>query len=316
MASAACKPPPGALDRPGETGAVRVDVGVFLIDVSAVDDAEQSFTADLFVSLRWRDPRLGATVAGCRLPFGKIWHPQLDIVNRRFAKRFYEESVQVDGNGEVSYRQRLQGEFSSAVDLRHFPFDRQELSVTIASFGYGPEDVELVVDEPRTGRRQTFSVAGWRLGETEARLGTERLEIQERDLVRLDLLIEAERDVGFYLWKIFLPLTLIVFMAWTVFWIDPSQLGPQIGVSTASVFTLIAFLFSLTHLMPRVSYLTRADRFVLLSTVLVFLALAEAILTSRLAQRGHQQLSLRLDHWARATYPLLFALLAWRTLSW
>ena len=33
-------------------------------------------------------------------------------------------------------------------------------------------------------------------------------------------------------------------MAWTVFWIDPKEIGPQVGVSTASVLTLIAFQYA------------------------------------------------------------------------
>ena len=55
----------------------------------------------------------------------------------------------------------------------------------------------------------------------------------------------AERMFGFYFWKLFVPLSLIVAMASIVFWIDPQNLGPQLGVSTASVFTLIAFLISM-----------------------------------------------------------------------
>jgi len=103
---------------------------------------------------------------------------------------------------------------------------------------------------------------------------------------------------------------LIVFMAGSVFWIDPTELGPQIAVATASVFTLIAFLFSLGYLLPRVSYLTRVDQFVLGSTLLVFSAFGEAILTSKLAREGNPSLSGTIDRWARGIYPAVFAALA------
>jgi len=106
-----------------------------------------------------------------------------------------------------------------------------------------------------------------------------------------------------------MPLGLIVFMAWTVFWIDPKHLAPQIGVSTATVFTLIAFQLGLGRFLPRVSYLTRADKFLLGATGLVFLALGEAIMTSKLADSDREKLSRRIDLWSRWTYPALFALL-------
>ena len=52
-------------------------------------------------------------------------------------------------------------------------------------------------------------------------------------------------------------------MSWAVFWINPRYLPAQVGVSTSAVLTLIAFQFSLGYLLPKVSYLTRADRFVM-----------------------------------------------------
>ena len=98
-------------------------------------------------------------------------------------------------------------------------------------------------------------------------------------------------------------------MAGTVFWIDPSEMAAQLGISTASVLTLIAFQFSLGHLLPRISYLTRADKFVLGSTILVFLALAEATITGRIAKSGRQELSLKIDRWSRLIYNVLFVVI-------
>ena len=93
-------------------------------------------------------------------------------------------------------------------------------------------------------------------------------------------------------------------MSWSVFWIDPAQLSPQIGLSTSAVLTLIAFQFSLAYMLPRLSYLTRADRFVLGAAFLVFAALAEAVATSYLARRKKEQLANWIDRTARWVFPL------------
>ena len=98
-------------------------------------------------------------------------------------------------------------------------------------------------------------------------------------------------------------------MAWSVFWIDPSQIGAQIGLSTATVFTLVAYRFSLGYLVPRVSYFTRMDTFVFLSTLLVFLALAGAVTTAKFAFDGKQHLAKRVDRWFRVIYLILFAII-------
>ena len=87
-------------------------------------------------------------------------------------------------------------------------------------------------------------------------------------------------------------------------------------VGTASVFTLIAFLLGLRVVLPRVPYLTRMDELVLGATVLVFLALLEVIVTSRMAQQDQLQRAQRIDRYARWMYPLAFVALLAYTLKW
>jgi hypothetical protein len=55
----------------------------------------------------------------------------------------------------------------------------------------------------------------------------------------------ASRLAQYYLLKVILPLLLIVMMSWTVFWIDPTNGGPQISVAVTSMLTLIAYRFSI-----------------------------------------------------------------------
>jgi hypothetical protein len=305
-----------ATTRPDPEGIpTKVAVGIYIIDVAGVDDVRQTFTADFYFTLRWRDARLstearGRSLAECSLRPAEIWHPLVDIFNQRNVKKYLEDVVQIDAKGGVIYKQRFFGDLSLPVDLRYFPFDSQVLPINVASFRYGPDEVVFVMDEYRTGQVKTFSVAGWSIELGQAQITAEYIAPQDRSLSRINYQLKAQRHTGFYLWKVLVPLMLIVFMAGGVFWIDPTELGPQIAIATASVFTLIAFLFSLGYLLPRVSYLTRMDQFVLGSTLLVFLALGEAIVTANLARGGNQSLSRAIDRWARAIYPALFATVA------
>jgi hypothetical protein len=58
-----------------------------------------------------------------------------------------------------------------------------------------------------------------------------------------------------------------------------------------------------------VSYLTLLDYFILGSTVLVFMALLEVVITSGLAQAGRTEQAHRLQRTARFVFPLLFGLM-------
>ena len=296
-----------------------VAVGVYLIDVSGIDDVKQTFTADVYGTMSWHDARLsdkalGSSLEGCSIELNEIWHPQINIINQRTFPRFYEDTVKIDNEGNVIYRKRFIGEFSSPVDLKDFPFDSQGLNVSLTSFRYGPDEVSFSVDRQRTGRLEGFSITEWSVDLGEPRISSVHIAPQDRDLSRIDFSLIAKRHAGFYLWKVLLPLALIVLMAWTVFWIDPNEVGAQIAISTASVLTLIAFQISFGYLLPRVSYFTRADMFTFGSTILVFYALAEGILTTRLAKAGRQRISLLIDRISRLGYLALLGGLIFFTL--
>ena len=126
---------------------------------------------------------------------------------------------------------------------------------------------------------------------------------------RLVFSLAVVRQRGYYVWKIFVPLSLIVFMSFAVFWIDPRHLAAQITIGTSSVLTLIAFQLSLAHLLPELSYLTRADQFAMGSMALVFLAFGEAVCTGFMADKRRKALARKMDLASRWLFPLGFLIL-------
>lgn len=301
--------------RPGVGhGPTPVQVGVFLIDVVEIEDARQSFTASLFFEIDFQDSRLAdPTAPGVRtFSLGEIWWPDLGLVNRRSLQILFPHVFRVDRQGNVSYRQRVYGDFSATLHLRSFPFDTQKLPIEVASNTLGPEEIALSVNKDKTGRFDSLSLAGWSVLSE----GLDELPHQGKDqgLARLVFGLTASRQTAFYRWSILVPLGFIVLMAWAVFWIDPQFLPPQVGLSTAATFALIAFRFNLSTILPKVDYMTYLDEFVLACTVLVFLALGQAIATGRLAKRGQEALANRIDVWSRSFYLVAFIVLSAVTL--
>ena len=96
-------------------------------------------------------------------------------------------------------------------------------------------------------------------------------------------------------------------MAWTVFWLDPEAWWPQIGIATVAAFTLVAFVIALRNSLPPVPYLARLDQLILGLTVLVFIALAEVIVTCHLTQTAHVALAERIDAYFRWIYIAPFS---------
>jgi hypothetical protein len=127
---------------------------------------------------------------------------------------------------------------------------------------------------------------------------------------RLTYYIEAQRNAQYYVLTMFLPMSLIVFMSWTVFWLQPEIVPARIGISTASIFSLLALGFSIRLSLPAVSYMTRADLFVIGCTLLIFVALGVAVIGSRWASSDRMEKALQLNAVARWVYVGLFGLVA------
>ena len=287
-------------------------VGMVLADLVALDDVEQSFTVDLTLALRWSDPRLadparGSSLSVCALPLDQVWMPVVQFQGVRRLDKHYQDVTGIDSAGTVTHAQRLSLDVAVPLDLRDFPFDQHMLAVEVNPVFSSLDEVDFAVLHELTGADEGVSLTGWTLGSPVASVETEyapRLQI-DRVLFRLE--VEATREAGFYVWKAIVPLTLIIFMSWAVFWVDPQQVGPQIALAATSMLTLIAFQFAFADLLPRISYLTRADRFIMSSSALVFLALVEAVAASTLARQNRAELANRMDQAARVVFPVVLA---------
>lgn len=82
----------------------------------------------------------------------------------------------------------------------------------------------------------------------------------------------------------------------------PALETARFSIRSAAV---VAYLFAITVLLPRVPYVTRMDRFILLSTFLVFAGLIQTVANSVIMRRRKKELVERVDRWSRAVYPLL-----------
>ena len=292
-------------DRPDPDGTpTEVTVGFYVIDLHEIDDAQQVMVADAMFWMEWRDPRL-EDHAGCRISQEAIWHPRLRVVNRRSISTTEPDLFIIGEGGTVTYRQRGYGQFSTPLNLRNFPLDRQVLPVRIVA-AYSPDEVVLRVAENLTGRQDTLSLVGWTADDVSWNIGTYYFAPQQRHLAALTFTIPVARKAGYFFWKMIVPLSIVVFMSWAVFLIHPDIAPARIGLSATALLTIFAYQFVLSSLLPHVSYLTRLDRYFVGASILVFLALVQAVSTVAVHRSGRPELALKLSRRARILFPGLF----------
>ena len=299
-----------------ETPVREIAILIYLADVVEIAGSDQSFFADVFIRALWHDPELeGAFEEARDLELDDVWNPRLIVMNRRDGTPSLPEVVRVRPDGTVSYLQRITGRFSAPMDLRDFPFDRQEFHIWIVALSRAGERVELVPDTTAVVLRpEHLSISDWSVGEPTLRSHEFHATPDATPLPGLELVVQAQRLLGYYVIQVLIPLVAIVLMAWTVFWIDPSVVPTRVGVVVTTMLTLIAYRFMLANLVPRLSYLTRFDYFMLGATTLVIAALFAMAGTAFLRSQGRDAAVRKIDRAGRLLFPLAFvafSLLVW-----
>ena len=301
-------------ERPGEGGPpTEVSLGVFVMDINEIDDVSQRFNVDMFVTAIWLDPRLALPEEQRSgqirtIPLDEIWTPRGLVVNDRGLTPHLALSASVDATGNVIYRQRFSGELAADLTFSDFPYDSQRLPIDIVSYQYSPEELRITTLPGTRANIDSFSAEGWKFRSFGSEVGVFELPETGVTLPHLRVFVDADRDGRYYVLTMFLPMSLIVFMAWTAFWIQPNVVPPRIAISTGSIFSLIALGFSIRLSLPRVSYVTRADIFLLGCMFLVFIALGIAVIGSRWAGADKLEQAVRLNAATRWIYLLLFGL--------
>ena len=304
------------IDRPeAEKGPTQVFVGIWIVDITNIDSAQQNFTADIAVVLRWKDVRLAHTGTGlAHYALDQIWTPRVGIANEtNSVVRKFPESAEVEPDGTVLYRQRYVGSFTQPLRLQSFPFDRQDFGIQFVAIRYQPDEVAFVPDEnwirdgvpQAAGMSPSVTLADWTVERWDAKASVYTLtpRMQYSGYV---FEFTARRNVEYYILKVILPLVLIVMMSWSVFWTEPTNSNTQFSIAVTSMLTLIAYRFAVDTQLPRLPYMTRLDVFFLISTLLVFFSLIEVLVTTVLDNNDQLARAKKLDRYCRVIVPIIF----------
>ena len=246
--------------RPNADGPpTKVKFAIILLDLIDINETNETFDIDFIMAMQWQDERLskhalGSSLEDCRIRLNSIWHPEILMFGQGLTFHLDpEQDVDIDEHGVVGVKKRITGTFVSSLQLQYFPFDEQRLKIRVASSEYSSNDLMFILDKTIITKRENIeSPAGWEiLSNAHEILPDAKLE-GFGSYARINQTISVKRLFGFWLWTLVVPLTLIVLMAWSVFWLDPHVFFPQITIGVTSVFKLIAFKLSLRDSLPQI----------------------------------------------------------------
>ena len=157
-----------------------VAVGLYIINVTAIDEVAEQFQIDGYLFARWVDPRLAYRPSGSEdlsreLRPDQVWVPRLEMINAVTPRDRYDTILTVGSDGTINYVERCRVTLSSKFELRRFPFDRQVLKVIVHPFITRGGKITFSLNDHKTWASSEFgtfsSLAQWEVEALMPRLG-------------------------------------------------------------------------------------------------------------------------------------------------
>lgn len=288
-----------------------IKVGIYLVDFDTIDDKEQSFKLDAYLFLTWKDKRLAYnpkqanTTTKNYLP-NQIWFPDIKAINVEGTRETVYSRLTVRPDGTVNYQERFNGKFLTPGDVRSFPFDTQNLNIILEDIGIYENSKHLIlsVDKSKVGKSQNAFLTEWDIKDVIARVETKKINIEQHSYDKFIYTITIKRRYQFYVWNILVPLILIIIVSWTVFWSKSYE--ANVVISFSSLLADIAFNIVVADSLPKISYMTFMDGFILTGYVLICLSIFQIVLKHYLDIQQYKELAVKVDYISRRLFPGLF----------
>ena len=288
-----------ALPKGNESVPLRVNVRLYIHELSELNSLDATFHADFYLVFTWD----GSETSGEGVK--KAWWPKFDLMNAKTSEVRYA-SLELQDGKTWQYTIRVVGQFKilgMAKRLKNFPFDSQNLVVDM-SFWDTTDKIALIVDEEQQKGNSYSNVElfisyykkddstaidlskfidlpEWEERETEVSIRTFSHQYQT-DIFgrhpRLQWDFPVRRLHEYYFFKILSVAVVCNLICGFAFFAPISNLSTRVSISVTMFLALVAFQFVVMESLPKTSERTRVDRFFVASYLFAAFVLVVSIM--------------------------------------
>ncbi|MFM8322337.1 MAG: hypothetical protein ACKOC5_15590 [Chloroflexota bacterium] len=256
-------------------GAQPVTVGLYASNVYNIDFSSNTYYLSGFLWLRWTgdiDPTDTVELINTVDEWGTIFEPTM-----------LEPEVLPDGARYQVFR--VQGRFHQPFDPRHYPLDRQSLSVLVEDTNHDVDEIVFVPDIADSGVDSRFSIPGWNIigasiipyvhdyGTNFGESGVNDASLYSA----VEFAIHMERGRSVFALKLMLPLVIVLFTAWLTLVLHPKMMDLRTAMPATALLTTVFLHQAAGSAIPQAAGLVLTDKIYALAYVVILLTFATII---------------------------------------
>jgi len=235
------------------------------------------------------------------------------------------------GPDEYYYTGYHQGDFYFNPDYRSYPFDVQDLNITIENSLIPADKLKFIIDTASfinggadrrffglsndllKNRTTNFNIAKSEIttdiGVYNSNFGDPEFPSQSL-YSRLNIGVKINRSFVPFITKLIIPLAIILFLVYFVFYIPADKIDIAAGLTVTSLLSAIAFQLSVNSDLPDIGYIIYVDKVFYSCYFLIAISMAESLYTFYLDKTGDEKkikFAERIDLASRFLFPIIFA---------
>jgi hypothetical protein len=289
-----------------------IRVGVFVTSIYDMDFVGESYSAVFWIWATYDPVKLGEIVEGEYIFFDRI-----EIVNAQEKNLSPTEQYLVDNPDGSQYAiAKFSATLNQNWDVRHFPFDRQMLNITIESVGLDCSDIYFVPDLENSLVSNDFRLSGWKISPIQLKglayvyPSTFGDPHDVRGVYpRLLVSVPLEREGG----RIFITAFLGFFVAYIIIAmlvvLDKEMLSDRLSLIMTALFAAIGNKYTIDFFFPTQVHFSLSDLIQVATFAIVAVGLINTVIIIRLTKLGREELARKVDRWifvvVTPVYPII-----------
>ena len=286
-----------------------VVVGFYAVTLQGLNQADSSYYADFFLWMRWsgdRDPTATLELTN-------------NIERWGLTMAAVYDKPKVLPSGEKIQQYRVQGQFFQPLDLTDYPIDTQTLSLTVEDTTYATDELVYVADTDESGYDSDLRLPGWNISGSSVSVqdhtydtgfGEEETSTAARTYSAAQFDITIERPRTFFLWKLLLPLVIVLLLASSVLFVHPTLTEVRLAAPATALLSLVFLQQTYSSTLPEIGALVLLDEIYALAYAVIIVLILTTTITSywvRNEDEVNTKRAFRLDHIAAAASLGIFA---------